>query len=225
VTLDGSTGDAASGRTRRLPRPEGTVEPLPAAFFDRPAAEVARSLLGMRLVSDVGGVGCAVEIVETEAYVGPEDEASHGHLRLGMTPRNAAMFGPPGIAYVYRIYGIHWCLNAVTGEEGFPAAVLVRAARPLEGVEAMRARRPGRPERDLLRGPGNLCRALGVGGELNLHPLAEPPLRLAAGEPVADADVARGPRIGISRAADLPLRFWVRGSPWVSATRREPGPR
>ncbi len=126
------------------------------------------------------------------------------------------MFGPPGIAYVYRIYGMHWCLNVVTGAEEFPAAVLVRAARPVEGIEAMRERRPGRPDRDLLRGPGNLCRALAITGEHNFHPVQGAPLRLAPGTPVADADVATGPRIGITRAADAPLRFWVRGDPYVS---------
>jgi DNA-3-methyladenine glycosylase len=167
-------------------------------------------------VSEIGGVRCVGEIVETEAYTGPDDEASHAHIRFGKTARNAAMFGPPGIAYVYRIYGMHWCLNVVTGAEDFPAAVLVRAARPVAGIEAMRERRPGRPDRDLLRGPGNLCRALAITGEHNFHPVQGAPLRLAAGAPVSDADVAAGPRIGITRAADAPLRFWVRGDPYVS---------
>jgi len=190
--------------------------PLGAAFFDRPAEAVARALLGAHLVSEVDGVRCVGEIVETEAYTGPEDEASHASARIGRTARNAVMFGPPGRAYVYRIYGLHWCLNAVTGPEDHPAAVLIRAARPLAGVDAMRARRGGRDERDLMRGPGNLARALGVDGELNGHPLDAPPLWLAPGAPVADAEVVRGPRIGITRAADLPLRFLVRGSSWVS---------
>ncbi|HEV2148987.1 MAG TPA: DNA-3-methyladenine glycosylase, partial [Longimicrobiaceae bacterium] len=159
---------------------------------------------------------CVAEVVETEAYTGPEDEASHAHERFGKTARNAAMFGAPGTAYVYRIYGMHWCLNVVTGPVGFPAAVLLRAARPLGGTEAMRERRPGRADRDLLRGPGNLCRALGVTGEHNLHLLGGPPLWLARGEPVGDAAVAVGPRIGISRAAEAPLRYWVRGDPHVS---------
>ena len=190
--------------------------PLPPEFYGRGAGEVARDLLGALVVSGIGGVRCVGEIVETEAYTGPDDEASHAHIRFGKTARNAAMFGPPGIAYVYRIYGMHWCLNVVTGEEDFPAAVLVRAARPVEGIEAMRERRPGRPDRDLLRGPGNLCRALAITGEHNFHPVQGAPLWLAAGAPVADADVATGPRIGITRAADAPLRFWVRGDPYVS---------
>jgi DNA-3-methyladenine glycosylase len=190
--------------------------PLPPEFYGRGAEEVARDLLGALVVSEIGGVRCVGEIVETEAYTGPDDEASHAHIRFGKTARNAAMFGPPGIAYVYRIYGMHWCLNVVTGAEDFPAAVLVRAARPVAGIEAMRERRPGRPDRDLLRGPGNLCRALAITGEHNFHPVQDAPLRLAAGAPVADADVATGPRIGITRAADAPLRFWVRGDPYVS---------
>jgi DNA-3-methyladenine glycosylase len=167
-------------------------------------------------VSGIGGARCAGRIVETEAYTGPDDEASHAHIRFGRTARNAAMFGPPGIAYVYRIYGMHWCLNVVTGPEDFPAAILIRAARPVEGLDAMRARRPGRPDRDLLRGPGNLCRALAVTGEHNFHPVQGPPLWVAPGEPVPDPDVVAGPRIGITRAADAPLRFRIRGDPYVS---------
>ena len=159
------------------------------------------------------------EIVETEAYIGPEDDASHAAARFGRTARNDPMFGPAGTAYVYLIYGVHWCLNVVTGAEGFGAAVLLRAARPIEGVEAMRARRPGRPDRDLLRGPGNLARALGVDAALNRHPMDVPPLWIAPGRMVPDAEVAIGPRIGITRAADWPLRFWVASDPHVSKSR------
>lgn len=185
-------------------------------FYDRPAEVVARELLGARLISEVGGARVTGEIVETEAYTGPEDEASHAHERIGRTARNAAMFGGPGAAYVYRIYGMHWCLNAVTGPEEFPAAVLIRALRPLEGIEVARARRPGRTDRELMRGPGKLAAALAVDGALNHHPLDLPPLWIEPGTPVPDAAVARGPRIGISRAVEMPLRFWVRGSGWVS---------
>jgi DNA-3-methyladenine glycosylase len=172
----------------------------------------------MRLVCELGGVRCAGEIVETEAYVGPHDEASHAAERFGVTTRNAPMFGPAGTAYVYLIYGMHWCINVVTGPAGFGAAVLLRAARPAEGVEAMRARRPGRPDRELMRGPGNLARALGVDGALNGHPLDRAPLWLAPGDPVPPGDVAVGPRVGISRSVDWPLRFWRRGDPHVSRT-------
>jgi DNA-3-methyladenine glycosylase len=190
--------------------------PFPAGFYDRSAEEVARDLLGAFVVSGIGGVRCAGEIVETEAYVGPHDEASHAHERFGRTPRNAAMFAAAGHAYVYLIYGMHWCLNVVTGAEGYPAAVLIRAARPMEGMEAMRARRPGRPDHELLRGPGKLCRALGVTGAQNLHHLGRPPLWLAPGAEVPDEAVEVGPRVGISRAVDWPLRFRVRGSPHAS---------
>lgn len=161
---------------------------------------------------------CAARIVETEAYTGPDDEASHAHRRVGRTARNDAMFGPPGTAYVYRIYGVHWCLNLVTGAPSFPAAVLLRAAEPVLGTEAMRARRRlGVADRELLRGPGNLARALAVDGALNRHDLAAPPLWLAAADaPVSDDQIAVGPRVGISRAVEAPLRFWVRGNAFVS---------
>ncbi len=196
--------------------------PLPPAFYARPAAEVARDLLGAIIVSDVDGVECRCRIVETEAYVGPEDEASHAAARIGRTRRNEAMFGPPGRAYIYRIYGVHWCLNTVTDTVGHPAAVLIRAAEPVLGFEAMEARR-GRVGRfDLLRGPGNLCRALGITGKLDRHSLVETPLRILAGGAVMDGQVARGPRVGVTRAVDLPLRFWIAGHPCVS--RRPGGP-
>lgn len=192
--------------------------PLPYSFHARPADVVARDLLGTRLVSEVGGARVVGEIVEVEAYLGPHDAASHAWEKFGRTPRNDAMFGPPGTTYVYLIYGTHWCLNVVTDSEGFPGAVLVRAAMPLEGIETARERRPGRRDRELMRGPGNLARALAVTGAENRHPLDRPPLWLAAGRTVADAEVSVGPRIGIhpDRAAEWPLRFWIAGSPWVS---------
>lgn len=205
-------GAAAEDRPRRPP----LARVLPPSFYAAEAEEVARRLLGARVVSLVGGERCAGEIVETEAYVGPHDDASHGAARVGRTSRNAAMFGAAGRAYVYRIYGIHWCLNAVSGAEGYPAAVLIRALRPVEGLEAIRARRPGRPDRDLLRGPGNLARGLGIDGALNEHPLDDPPLWIERGAAVEEGVIAAGPRVGISRAVDWPLRFWVRGSRWVS---------
>ncbi|CAN5536440.1 DNA-3-methyladenine glycosylase [soil metagenome] len=191
-------------------------EALPPHSYDRPAEQVARELLGACLVSEVGGVRCRGEIVEVEAYVGPHDDASHAAERVGLTARNAAMFGPPGRAYVYRIYGLHWCLNVVTGAEGYPAAVLIRAARPLEGVEVASERRGGRPLPALMRGPGNLARALGVDGALNGHSLDRSPLWIVPGVPLAEEEVERGPRIGITRAAEWPLRFWIRGSTWIS---------
>ncbi|HEY0020718.1 MAG TPA: DNA-3-methyladenine glycosylase [Longimicrobium sp.] len=207
---------SAAPEVRARRSAHGEPAPLPAAFYARPAEAVARELLGATIVSEAGGVRVSAEIVETEAYVGPEDEASHAAERFGRTARNDAMFGPAGTAYVYLIYGMHWCLNFVTGDEGFGAAVLVRAARPVDGIEHARARRPGRPDHELMRGPGNLARALGVDAALNRHPLDRPPLWIAPGRPIAEADVAVGPRIGISRAADWPLRFWLRGDPHVS---------
>ncbi len=218
-----SAGDdrsAASERTRRSVH-GGAVPTLPASFFAQPAEQVAVELLGCLIVSEVDGVRTTAEIVETEAYVGPDDEASHAHRRFGVTARNAVMFEAPGLAYVYRIYGMHCCLNAVTDEEGFGAAVLIRAGRPMEGIETMRERRPGRPDRELLRGPGNLCRALGIDLRLNRHPLRQPPLVIRGRSNPAPAEVARGPRVGISRAVDLPLRFWIPGSQHVS---RGPAP-
>lgn len=210
---------AAPPGVRRSPSADGSLCPLPVGFFARSAERVAADLLGCRVLSLVDGVRTVGEIVETEAYVGPHDEASHAHERIGRTSRNAAMFGPPGIAYVYRIYGLHWCLNVVTDAVEHPAAVLIRALRPLDGLEAARARRPGRPDAELMRGPGNLAAALGVTGALDAHDLGRPPLWLERGDPVPAAEIARGARVGVTRAADLPLRFWVRGSPCVSRSR------
>lgn len=190
---------------------------LQEAFFDRDAEEVARDLLGAFLWSTLGGETTAGRIVETEAYVGPHDPASHAAERIGRTLRNASMFGPPGIAYVYRIYGLHWCLNVVTDEEEYPAAVLIRALEPVAGMEVMRARRGGeRPDRELTSGPGRLAQALGITGEEDGHALDTPPLMILEGAPVLDEDVATGPRIGITRAVDWPLRFWIRENPFVS---------
>lgn len=214
--MEGSRSAARPDGPRRSARPPSGPRVLPLAFYARPAERVARDLLGCRLVSEIGGERVAGEIVETEAYVGPDDEASHAHRRFGVTRRNSVMFEAPGLAYVYQIYGMHWCLNAVTDEVGHGAAVLIRAARPLEGVEAARARRGARPDRDLMRGPANLCRAMAIGRECNAHPLDLPPVWIEGGDDLPDDRVARGPRIGISRAVDLPLRFWVRGSEWVS---------
>lgn len=188
--------------------------PFPVAFFARPVEVVAREILGTRLVSDVAGVRTSGVIVETEAYGGPDDPASHAATRGGRTARNAAMFGPPGHAYVYRIYGIHWCVNVVTGDVGEAQAVLVRALAPLEGLEVMAARR-GRAE-GLTSGPGRLCQALGITADLYGHDLGEPPLRVRPGWVVPDGSVEASGRIGIRRAADRPLRFHVKGEPHVS---------
>jgi DNA-3-methyladenine glycosylase len=176
--------------------------------------DVARRLLGARLVSDVGGERTIGVIVETEAYLGPDDPASHAATRSGVTPRNRAMFGPAGHAYVYRSYGMHWCMNVVTGPEGRAGAVLLRGMEPIEGRDVM-TRRRGR-DVALGSGPGRLCQALGITGDLYGHDLADPPLRLVAGWDVPDELVRVSGRVGIRRAVDWPLRFCVRGSPGVS---------
>lgn len=177
---------------------------LPASFFSRPAPDVARDLIGVTLLVDgVGG-----PLVEVEAY-DEADPASHSFK--GPTPRNAAMFGPPGHAYVYRIYGIHWCLNFVC-QPG--SAVLIRALEPLHGLAEMRARRGGPGERQLCSGPGRLCQALGVSMAQNGLSLDLPPFDLLPAE--ASHDVATGPRIGITKGVETPWRFARRGSPFLS---------
>lgn len=193
-----------------------TAGPLPAKFYARPTSEVARRLLGHILVSEVGGRRTAGRIVETEAYVGPHDPACHafGGRR---TARTEGLYGPPGTAYVYFTYGMHWCLNAVTEAEGYPAAVLIRALEPLAGIDVMRRRRGLRiPGRALCAGPARLCEALGVTGDLNGVRLQRGELRILRGAGVRGPAVDTTPRIGISRAVDWPLRFLIRGSPWTS---------
>jgi DNA-3-methyladenine glycosylase len=157
-------------------------------------------------------------IVETEAYVGPHDPASHAAARIGTTGRNQSMFGLAGSAYVYLSYGIHWCLNVVTGSEGFPAAVLVRALEPLAGKEAMEERRGG--NRPLCSGPGRLCQALGVTGSLDGHDLRYAPLQLLEGWTVPEESVGKSGRVGIRHAADWLLRFYLKGHPSVSGRPR-----
>jgi DNA-3-methyladenine glycosylase len=180
---------------------------LTREFFARSVHEVAPELVGCTLLVDgVGG-----RIVEVEAYA-PDDPASHGFR--GQTPRNRAMFGPAGHAYVYRSYGVHWCLNLVCAGEGIPEAVLVRALEPTVGVERMRARRGLEAERLLCAGPGRLCQALAVGGEHDGLPLDRPPFELRSAEHPVEVDA--GLRVGITRAAELPWRYVLAGSPFVS---------
>lgn len=183
--------------------------PLPAAFYDREPDRVARDLLGAVLRMEDGPVVVSGRIIETEAYLGPHDPASHS--AVGRTARTWHMFGPPGTAYVYFIYGMHWCVNAVTREEGYGSAVLIRALEPLEGIKHMRARRPkARREAELCNGPGKVCAALGITRDFDGAPLTgASALSIRAGEPVPDARVVIGPRIGISKAVDWPLRYRV----------------
>jgi DNA-3-methyladenine glycosylase len=199
------------GRSRRQQR-------LPAAFYARDTELVARELLGAVLECTVRGVRCRGRIVETEAYTGEEDLACHA--AAGRTARTEVLYGPPGRAYVYFIYGMHWCVNAVTRRAGHPSAVLIRAVEPLEGIEVMRKRRGSRTDRELTNGPGKLCEAFGITGpRFHGASLFSSPLRILSGERVPDADVLVTPRIGISKAASEPLRWIVRSSPFVSGRR------
>jgi DNA-3-methyladenine glycosylase len=180
---------------------------LRRAFFGRSVHEVAPELIGATLLVDgVGGV-----IVEVEAYH-HTDPAAHSYI--GLTERNAVMFGPPGYAYVYRSYGIHWCLNVVCEEEGSASAVLIRALEPTQGLAAMRRRRGLREARALCSGPGKLAQALGVTHAHNGLALDRPPFELRARE--ATPEIVTGPRIGISKAVERPWRYGLKGSPFLS---------
>ena len=189
--------------TRRMSKPPR----LRRAFFGRSVHEVAPELIGATLLFDgVGGM-----IVEVEAYH-HTDPAAHSYR--GPTARNAVMFGPPGVAYVYRSYGIHWCLNFVCEQEGSASAVLIRALQPAAGLPAMRRRRGATDERALCSGPGKLAEALRVSGKHNGLPLDRAPFELHArlGKP----EIVIGPRIGISKAVEHPWRYGLKGSPFLS---------
>jgi DNA-3-methyladenine glycosylase len=173
-----------------------------APWLSDDVLEVATALLGWRLVSDLGGERVVAELVEVEAYAGETDPASHAYR--GRSPRNGSMFGPPGTLYVYRSYGIHWCMNVVSGEPGVARAVLLRGAEIVEGAE-IASRRRGRADH-LADGPGKLTQALGVTDSMIGHDLAQAPLRLVGPRRVVKSFVT-GPRVGISRAKDRPWRF------------------
>lgn len=209
------------------------MEHLGRDFFARDTLTVARELLAQRLVRVLDGERLAGRIVEVEAYVGEEDRACHA--RSGRTERNASMYGPPGHAYVYFVYGMHHCLNVVTEREGFPAAVLVRALEPLEGIEAMRSRRwperghvvsvvegrGGRADVELLGGPARLCQALGIDRRFDGVDLCAPGAHLFVERAAAvpDEAVAAGPRVGVrgdGAALVAPWRFYLRDSRYVS---------
>jgi DNA-3-methyladenine glycosylase len=188
--------------------PRGPI--LPRSFYIRPAIEVARALLGKVLVH--GEV--SARIVETEAYLGLADEAAHAWR--GRTPRTEVIFGPPGHAYVYLIYGIHDCLNVVAEPEGSAGCVLIRAAEPLDGIEEMRQRRPVDGLESLANGPGKLTRALGITLRHNGADLTHGQLTVREPEREQKFEIGVSPRIGISRNVDLPLRFFIAGSRFVS---------
>ena len=200
--------DAVSERSTEPAQPARAAQTLDERFFARPVVAVARDLIGSTLMlNGIGGI-----IVETEAY-DREDPASHSFS--GPTRRNAAMFGPPGRAYVYRSYGIHWCLNFVCGAEGHGSAVLIRALEPTTGLDTMRSRRGVAELRALCSGPGRLTQALGITIAHDGLSLRQPPFDLEARSGTALPIVA-GPRIGISKAVDLPWRFGLAGSPFLS---------
>jgi DNA-3-methyladenine glycosylase len=191
---------------------------LPPAFYDRPVLDVARDLVGCVLAHD----GASGVIVETEAYHHSEPAC---HAFVGLTPRTRPLFGPPGVAYVYRSYGIHALVNAVCEPAGEGAAVLIRAIEPLEGVAAMRERRGGVAEAELCNGPGKLTQALAIELHHNATLLTGAgPLAIGPRPPVwRDVELIDGPRIGITKAVELPWRFCARGSLAVSRPRPVPG--
>lgn len=187
---------------------------LPVEFFTQTAEVVARELLGQLMVSEIGGVRTVGRIVETEAYLGRDDPASHGY-QLRRNARNAALYGPPGQWYVYLSYGIHWCTNLVCWSHGMGSAVLLRALEPVEGLDVMRRRRGVSDDRLLCSGPGKLCQALGITRDLDGRPMQKAQVRVLRGPPVEEA-IAVTPRVGITKAAEWPLRFLIADSPWTS---------
>lgn len=188
---------------------------LKREFYDRETETVAREMLGMILECRTEqGVASGI-IVETEAYTGEEDPACHA--AVGRTQRTAPLYGRPGLSYVYFIYGVHWCFNAVTRAEGLPSAVLVRALQPLDGIELMKERRGQRTNAvNLTNGPGKLCAALGIDGSLNGLSLQRGPLVVRGGDEIPDSRIVTATRIGITKAADWPLRYYIRGNEFVS---------
>ena len=187
---------------------------LPESFYERPVLDVARDLLGMQLVRILDGKRLSGTIVETEAYRGEEDLACHAHA--GRTPRTAVMYGPPGRAYVYFTYGMHWMLNCVAGSEGYPSAVLLRAILPLEGREIISQRRAGQPEKLWCNGPGKLTQSLGITGSLNGSSLFDSAsgLWIETGNPITDDRVTIGPQVGINNVPEpwlsMPWRYLVK---------------
>jgi DNA-3-methyladenine glycosylase len=201
--------------TPDIPDSPALGEPLKPSFFARSVHEVAPDLIGATLLVDgVGGL-----IVEVEAYHHTEP-AAHSHR--GPTPRNMVMFGPPGFTYVYRSYGIHWCVNFVCEQNGSAAAVLIRALQPTHGIPAMQRRRGLHDERLLCSGPGKLCEALGISIAHNALPLDAPPI--AVYRRTVELEVVSGVRIGITKAADLPWRYGLKGSRFLSKPFRNVAP-
>lgn len=193
---------------------------LPREFYAEPTVKLARKLLGCFLVRQRNGIRMSGRIVETEAYIGENDLACHAHV--GTTPRTRVMYGPPGVCYVYFTYGMHWLLNIVAEEEGFPAAVLIRAIEPLEGMNIMAELRPGRTVRELCSGPAKLTQALAIRGEHNESDLCRPgaEIWIEPGDAIPFRMIRRTPRIGISRTPEpwrsKPWRYTIKGNHFLS---------
>ena len=192
-----------------------SCELLPTSFYARDTVRVARALLGCFIESRVDGRLTSGRIVEVEGYVGPQDPAAHGYGNR-KTERNAALFGPPGTSYVYFIYGMHWCFNVVTERDGYPAAVLLRALEPVEGIDLMKRRRGISDVQRLCSGPARLCQALGITASVNESSLADGPVRIVRPQTRRRIRIDACPRIGITKAKEWPLRFVEKDSPWVS---------
>jgi DNA-3-methyladenine glycosylase len=218
------------GKTTRIVRNVRIVRPVrnvrivrvvPHSFYARPTLQVAEELLGKVLVHRTREGTASGVIVETEAYIGEDDPACHASF--GRTQRSEPLFGPPGFAYVYLNYGVHYLMNAVTEADGYPGAVLIRALQPLEGMELMKNRRVpnghGIDEHDLCRGPGNLTKALGITITDNRLDLTTSRLTIED-RGISVGEIATGPRIGIRVAVERPWRYWVEGHRSVSAHRR-----
>ncbi len=203
-----------------------TVRTLDRERLAADVLPVARLLLGCRLVADGPDGQIVIRLVEVEAYRGSDDPAAHSYR--GRTARNAVMFGPPGYLYVYFVYGMHYCANISCLPDGEPGAVLLRAAEVVSGINVAQRRRPtARCDAEFARGPARLAMLLGLNREHNGLDLTDPssPVRLLPGDPVSAEQVRTGPRVGVAAAPDRPWRFWVHGSPAVSAYRRHRMPR
>ncbi len=193
---------------------------LTRSFYTKPTLQLAHDLLGGILVRRYNGARLAGIIVEAEAYIGEDDLACHAHV--GHTARNDVMYGKPGVAYVYFTYGMHWMLNVVSEIEGSPAAVLIRALEPIDGIDVMRQHRGPRPVADLCNGPAKLTQALRIDRACNGVNLCDRKgdLWIENGEPLPAGSIRRGPRIGLGNTPDpwksKPWRFWVKGNPFVS---------
>lgn len=190
-----------------------TKDVLPRQFYARDTVQVARELLGHVLVHHTPEGITAGKIVETEAYLQGDPAC---HASRGMTPRNRVMFGPPGIAYVYFTYGMHYCFNIVTAGEGVGEAVLIRALEPLEGIPLMQSRRGREKLHELCGGPAKLVQAMGIGRDNNGSDIVTGPLTVLGGEPVSGEMLVVTTRIGIKEGSDLPLRFYIKGNRYIS---------